>query len=90
MKNTELDILMYSKYHKTISYSHDESVSREPPGAPPNTRAPSPQPQASGTTATETRLPYADPVPDDCKEMASPWIEVKISLCTLVRFLNCP
>ncbi|XP_063431372.1 mitogen-activated protein kinase kinase kinase 1-like isoform X2 [Mytilus trossulus] len=53
--------------------SHEEPVSREPPGAPPNTRAPSPQPQAS---AAETRLPYADPVPSEFKEMASPWIEV--------------
>lgn len=57
--------------------SNDENVSREPPGAPPNTRAPSPQPQAAGG---ETRLPYADPVPVECKEMALPWIEVCIRL----------
>lgn len=61
-------ILIFKFYH-----SHEEPVSREPPGAPPNTRAPSPQPQAS---AAETRLPYADPVPTEFKEMASPWIEV--------------
>ena len=60
--------------------SNEENVSREPPGAPPNTRAPSPQPQAA---AAEARLPYADPVPTEHKELASPWIEV--CYCTRIK-----
>jgi len=52
------------------SFSDESSTSNDPPGAPPNTRAPSPTPGIEG------RLPYAEPIPNEFTTAAAPWIEV--------------
>jgi hypothetical protein len=49
----------------------DETNATEPPEAPPNTRVPSPQHEIE-----MTRLPYAEPIPGEYINMATPWIEV--------------
>ncbi|XP_067679391.1 mitogen-activated protein kinase kinase kinase 1-like isoform X1 [Haliotis asinina] len=44
----------------------------DPPDAPPNTRAPSPQ----AVQESELRLPHAEPIPRDNLPTAEPWIQV--------------
>lgn len=44
----------------------------EPPIAPPNTRASSPTPEPH----EDTRLPHADPIPQEHMSTAEPWIQV--------------
>lgn len=43
------------------------------PAAPPNTRASSPVSVLSGQ---DLRLPYTEPIPEEHREIATPWIQV--------------
>ncbi|KAL5017293.1 hypothetical protein ScPMuIL_006882 [Solemya velum] len=53
-----------------VKSNEDQATNQDIPCAPPNTRAPSPTPD------TESRLPYTEPIPQECMELAKPWIQV--------------